>query len=137
MYLPGILGTRCRTSNMAKFPLVAGRTGLATVSADGWPYIVSVCSGICIPRDFWSWCCCERSSFNNHDDSTNLSTITVLLNILLFIIITPCYIPAATRGLKHRGGVVKVSVHNNIINACKVGMVRYIRISLAVRISII
>lgn len=52
MYLPGILGTRCRTSNTAKFPLVAEHIGRVTVSADGWPYIVSVCSGICFPRDF-------------------------------------------------------------------------------------
>lgn len=40
MYLPGILGTRCRTSSTAKLPSVAERTGRATVSADEWPYIV-------------------------------------------------------------------------------------------------
>lgn len=51
-YLPGISGTRCRTSSMAKLPAAAARAGPTIVSADVWPRIVSVCSGTDIPRDF-------------------------------------------------------------------------------------
>lgn len=62
-YSPGISGTRCRTSSMAKLPAAVARAGPTIVSADVWPRIVSVYSGTDIPRDFWFCHCSGRSSF--------------------------------------------------------------------------